>query len=204
LPFFTFPQLKASIQVGVYQIPATKTLAPSEEGAESGLPDHGWRVVAAYGQQTLAQNGHCLADLCAEVLQNSCLIWPSLGAIAKLKQKPIFTVLVLSNQYLNTFRLPCEHAWGPRDIEAECWLEASAILQLPMPRVAMDYEVRLSSNADVFAQLIALDKLVVNAYVDQMKALGLSLQVLTSQSESNSLSQFEAPSVNATEKEFEC
>ena len=90
-----------------------------------------------------------------------------------LQAKPHSTILTLHSPEIWAGEVHCQTHWGPEDIAAECWLEAANALQLPVAELAMDFEVRSSLEGHWLAQCRACPQSLIEAYVAQLKVLGL-------------------------------
>ena len=105
-----------------------------------------------------------------------------------LQALPYSTILMLHPREIWAGDLHCQAHWGPEDIAAECWLEAASALQLPVTELAMDFEVHSSSEGNWLAHCWACPQSLVQAYLAQLSALGLELEIITCATQSNELS----------------
>ena len=73
-------------------------------------------------------------------------------------------------------------AWNAKDIEAECWLEASSRLECPVSQLAMDYEVRIAEGQQLMAEVLVCQLDVVRRSVLLFSSIGLNIDVISNQS----------------------
>ena len=73
-------------------------------------------------------------------------------------------------------------AWNAKDIEAECWLEASSRLECPVSQLAMDYAVRIADNKQLMAEVLVCQSDLVRRSVLLFSSIGLNIDVISNQS----------------------
>lgn len=73
--------------------------------------------------------------------------------------------------------------WGRLDIEAECRLEASRLMNLAPEAVALDYEVQTATEGALKVQVLACDNSLIEAATGMFDQLGFRLNSLTCHSD---------------------
>ena len=149
---------------------------PSSVANASSSPVKVWAALAVQHARVLYGRAESLADLMSQ-LKADCL-----------EESPNPAVLMLQPHEVWASDVHCQAHWGPEDIEAECWLEAAAAFQLPVAELAMDFEVHSSSEGNWLAHCWACPQSLVQAYLAQLSALGLELEIITCATQSNELS----------------
>jgi hypothetical protein len=120
-----------------------------------------WAALAVQHAAVLYRRAENLAPLLAQL------------SVDCLQAKPHSTILMLDSPEIWAGEVHCQAHWWPEDIEAECWLEAATALQWPVAELAMDFEVRSSLEGHWLAQCRACPQSLIEAYVAQLKVLGL-------------------------------
>ena len=136
-----------------------------------------WAALAVQHAAVLYRRAEDLAPLMSQ-LRLDCL-----------QAKPHSTILMLHSPEIWAGDVHCQAHWGPEDIEAECWLEAATALQWPVAELAMDFEVRSSLEGHWLAQCRACPQSLVEAYLAQLKVLGLQPDAITCASQMDELEE---------------
>jgi len=158
-----------------------------------------WAALAVQGSLVMYRRAENLSQLIlqlrADCLESGSPQIPASGVARWLKSRPklwgqssaIPTVLMVQAEEMRQGYLQCLPNWSPEDIEAECWLEAASLLQLPMGQVAMDFEVHFTDKAQWVAHYMACPVSLVNFYTEQISALDLQLEAITCSLETSKL-----------------
>ena len=155
---------------------AFSTSNPSSHAFSNSSLVKVWGALVVQHAQVLYGRAEDLAHLMSQ-LKADCL-----------EESPNPAVLMLQPHEVWASDVHCQAHWGPEDIEAECWLEAAAAFQLPVAELAMDFEVHSSSEGNWLAHCWACPQSLVKAYLVQLSALGLELEIITCATQSNELS----------------
>jgi hypothetical protein len=155
-----------------------------------GTPIEAFTVFASRKGQLFQHTGADLALQFENTWQASAVAWPDWALRSPAKQRAMWAAWVLPDAHLSSFEWSCSAGWGPTDIEAECHLEASARMQIPVVEVALDYIVQRSSEGRLSVKVWHCSKAQVNALAMQAKALGLQLKVVTAHSQMDDLASF--------------
>ena len=168
---------KPTLELAVWQSPEVSSLIT-------------WRVMASEATWQSDQKGLKLAELIDSSMSPRFIAWREMSVPSRMKLKGVHTSLYLPDKDFNTFYIPCLAAWGTKDIEAECWLEASSRLQCSVSQLAMDFEVRMTSENQLMAEVLVCQSDVVQSSVSLFNSIGLRLHVLSSQSRSPAFAGF--------------
>jgi hypothetical protein len=173
-------------------------------------PDNAWTALAMQHDQVLLRRADSLAYLltqlradCLENLPNAksgTLLNDLQSYLAshtgqkkpqdrKHPSKLISTALMLQPNEILERDLPCQAFWRPDDIAAECWLEAAALLQIPVAQLLLDHEVHSTGPGIWVASYAACPQNLVQAYQTEMAALNFQLEVVTAPSQREALCQ---------------
>lgn len=150
---------------------------PSGAANASLSPVKVWAALAAQRARVLYGRAENLAHLMSQL------------RVDFLQGTPNPTALMLQPDEIWAGVVDCQAHWGPEDIEAECWLEAAAALQLPVADLALDFEVHPSAQGNWLAHCWACPLSMVKAYLAQLSVLGLQLNTITCATQSNELGQ---------------
>jgi hypothetical protein len=160
-------------------------------------------VLAVQNNRVLVQTGLNLAVQIGLLRRVLPAQWPRPSVFKKVKQmtqfKPSAAWVMLDSQ-MESFEWPCASVWGPKDIEAECRLEASLRLQIPASDLALDYEVARALDGQLWVKVWVCRQTAVDACVAQLHVLGLQLRVVTASSHLDELAQFFRHSEQAQQK----
>ena len=162
--------LKPKLELAVWQSPEASSVMA-------------WRVKASEAEWQSDQKGEELAELMGVSMSPRCRAWHEMNVTSRMKLTGIHTSLYLPDEGFNTFHMPCLAAWGAKDIEAECWLEASSRLQCPVSQLAMDYAVRIADNKQLMAEVLVCQSDLVRRSVLLFSSMGLNIDVISSQSQ---------------------
>jgi hypothetical protein len=161
--------LKPQLELAVWQLPETASAVT-------------WRVMASEAEWQSDQKGEELSEIIGFSMSPRFMAWHEMSVPSRKKLKGIHTSLYLPDEGFNTFRVPCMAAWNAKDIEAECWLEASSRLECPVSQLAMDYEVRIADDQQLMAEVLVCQLDVVRRSVLLFSSIGLNIDVISNQS----------------------
>ena len=147
-------------------------------------------VLAVKGGQVIQHTGNDLGLQFANTLKSSALAWPQWARWAKARPRQMWAAWVLPDAQVNSFEWRCSPTWGPKDIDAECRLEASARSQIPLANLALDYKVYRGIESSLWVKVWHCTQTQINALKLQTQALNLSLQMVTVQSQATELENF--------------
>ena len=147
-------------------------------------------VLASKDGQVFQHTGVNLTHQVENTLRDLALAWPRRGRRSLFKPPLPWVAWVLPDAQLTCFEWPCSPSWGPRDIEAECRLEASARMQTPIADMALDYIVQRTPEGQLTVKVWHYPQVKVNALTLQAKELGLTLQVITAHSQKTDVANF--------------
>jgi len=142
-----------------------------------------WRVMASEAEWQSDQKGEELSEMIGFSISPRFMAWHEMSGPSRKKLKGIHTSLYLPDEGFNTFQVLCMAAWNAKDIEAECWLEASSRLQCPVSQLAMDYAVRIADNKQLMAEVLVCQSDLVRRSVLLFSSMGLNIDVISSQSQ---------------------
>ena len=147
-------------------------------------------MVACKDGKVFWQTGDNLARQVENTLQDIALAWPQSWHDCLFKPQDLWAAWVLPDAQFTCFEWPCSPSWGPRDIEAECRLEASARMQIPIADMALDYIVQRSPEGQLSVKVWHCPKAQIKALISQAEELGLTLQVVTAHSQKADVAKF--------------
>ena len=149
-------------------------------------PSPSWRVMALRQHNFLLRQGSSLTELIASTQRECLQAWP-LGHGERRGSQDQPAALILPNSAVQSFQLICQADWGPRDIEAECSLEAAALLQCAVTDINMDFKAASMPDGSLLAQVMVCQQNKVSPYRLLLPSLGLRLESVTSQAHSSCL-----------------
>lgn len=153
-------------------------------------PSEQLSLVAAKDGQVMSQTGRNLPLLVRDVLQASCLAWPRWAHRQATKAQSMAAAWIVPDAQIFSFECVCEPHWGPRDVAAECRLEASARIHLPSAELALAYHVHRLSNGALRVKVDVCQQSLMAEHKERLKNLGLQLQVFTTLSQVTGMSSF--------------
>ena len=158
-----------------------------------------WAALAVQGSLVMYRRAENLSQLIVQLRADCLETWssqkPGRGIATWFKSRfrlqvqssSMPTVLMVQPEEMQQGHLQCLPNWSPEDIEAECWLEAASLLQLPIAQVAMDFDVQLRDEALWVAHYMACPISLVNLYTEQISGLDLQLEAITCTSATSEL-----------------
>lgn len=182
-------------------IPADAFLKPpTGKQSQSNLkPIKVWAALALQDSRVLYCRAEGLSQLLAQLktdFPDTASLKKSIKGIAGWlksrrslhdQSRSISTVLLLQPPEILLGDKRCLPNWSPEDIEAECWLEAASLLQLPVSQLALDFEVQLTAEGQWVARYTACPHSLVTLYVTELSVFKLRLEAITCSSEISQL-----------------
>ena len=184
-----------------FAVPASSSLMPSNAGKLRA-----WVALATQQEQVLFRRAESLTNVLTQLRAECLEFWTQPKTLTRLgvlrahlpfqsklnlsdcsERTPV--ALILAPDELLERELLCQAHWSPEDIAAECWLEAAALLQIPVAQLLLDHEVHSTGPGIWVASYAACPQNLVQAYQTEMAALNFQLEVVTAPSQREALCQ---------------